>query len=142
MIEGLRLLPFYEEALDERKILACNTCKERMSVSDRQGMGCGFERAEKGAQPWTPAFWVKQAGRAQSEEERARWKPSVCPGYTTTLPEVREVLALYPQWEARTLTDALSGESPTVPLLEGLSELRGGIRELERSHLPEPKAGT
>lgn len=140
MIEGLRLLPFYEEAREERKILDCKACKERTSVTDRQGMGCGFERPDKGAQPWTPAFWVKQAAKAQSDEERARWKPTMCPGYTATLHEVREVLALYPQWEARTLTEALGGETPTVLLLEGMSELRGGIRELERSHMPEPKA--
>lgn len=108
---------------------------------DRQGVGCGFERPDKDARPWTPAFWVEQEAKGQSEEERARWRPSACPGYTTSLFVVREVLGLYPQWEAKTLTEALGGELPTVPLLEALSELRGGIRELERSHLPKPRKG-
>lgn len=106
----------------------CGTCRKNNSVSIRQGMGCGFEVRVDGAQPFTPAFW----------RERDR-KTTTCPGFTSTLPEVREALDYYPHFESGTLVDALDGERPTSVFLDALVHLRAGIRELERSKLPKPK---
>jgi hypothetical protein len=69
---------------------------------------------------------------------RAAWTPryiaatgddvNACPGYTTSLPMVHEVVVAYPHWEAGTLAD-LIGDAPTRPMLLGLSALRAGIKE-------------
>lgn len=100
----------------------------------RQGLGCGFEVRDPRIvpQPFAPAFWV----------ERDR-RPTVCPGFSTTLPEVREIVDLYPFFESggALLPAALDGQQPTSVLLRGLAELRGGINEHARSKLPKPKGG-
>ena len=83
--------------------------------------------ATRGA--WTPRYMV-----ASGEDVAA------CPGYTTSLPMVREVLTVYPHWEHGTLTDLL-GEPPTRPMLMGLSALRAGIKERDADELANPPKG-
>lgn len=90
-----------------------------MSATVRQTMGCGFEPATADAHPWTPSAWID---RGES--------PTVCPGYSTTLPAVGEVMNLYPQWEQHTLSDYLGGPA-SRQALDCLTALRAGIKEHE-----------
>lgn len=65
---------------------------------------------------------------------------STCPGYSTSLPMVGEVVEAYPHWEAGTLTDLIGG-APSRALLLGLSALKAGHAERSRDILDERKAG-
>lgn len=94
-----------------------------MTASVRQQMACGFEPAIAEAQPWTPSAWIDRG-----------IEPSVCPGYSTGLPAVGEVLELYPQWEQHTLTDYLGGPA-SRGTLDCLAVLRAGIKEHESDRL-------
>ena len=53
-------------------------------------------------------------------------RTDVCPGYSTSLPEVVEVAVAYPQYRARYLAEFL-GESPAPEFLYGCATL-------ERAH--------
>jgi len=83
-------------------------------MTTRQHMACGYEAplATGAAQPWAPSYM----------------ETTVCPGYTTALPAVAEVLGEYVQWEARTLTESI-GSAPTDQALVCLSRLKAGINE-------------
>lgn len=91
-----------------------------MQTETRQAMGCGYEPATAGAQSWAPASW---ADRGLST--------TACPGYTTSLPAVLEIVEAYPQWERGTLTEALDGEPPTANALTHLMVFQAGLREHE-----------
>ena len=86
-------------------------------VETRQAMGCGYEPAIKGAAPWTP--------RAQIEAGSTN---TTCPGYTTSLPVVREVVDAYIHWERGTLADVI-GARPTPTALHCLTALAAGSNE-------------
>lgn len=127
MIEGLRVFPAYQDARGKRLVMAtCEECKRTVSTDTRQAMGCGWEAPIDGARPWSPASWAER-GIATS----------TCPGYTTTLPIVGEIIDAYPQWEQGTLTDYLDGTAPTPIALTCLTMLRAGIREHEAAPLRE-----
>lgn len=120
MIEGLRLLAPYQDAADEGLVPAtCEECKSHRDASKRQQMGCGFEPAIA-IRPylWAPLAWRKRDV-----------SPSVCPGYSTRLPLVEEIVRLLPQWEAGTLVEWLDGQPTTRPLLDGLAHAKRGIDE-------------
>jgi hypothetical protein len=130
VIEGLRLLPFYEEAREARTAPECSDCKKTTTVMMRQAMGCGYEVPNPAVpvRPFTPAFWTKR-GR----------KTTACAGFTANLPLVREVLDLYDAYEAGYLAEAI-GEPPTNVLIAGLSHLRAGINEHTRSKLKKEES--
>ena len=96
----------------------------------RQHIGCGYEAplpaAAGTARPWTPRWWVMQG-----------WDATVCPGYSTALPEVAEVTHAYPQWEAGTLRDWLDGEPPSRALLDALAIRKAGINERNAAEIEE-----
>jgi hypothetical protein len=83
VIEGARHLPWLElAARDNPQTVAhlrnCETCKMERSVASRQEMGCGFEPPSPFALPWRHPGYEGEP-------------PTVCPGYTTALPEAREI---------------------------------------------------
>lgn len=55
----------------------CDQCMRDYPRQTRQALGCGYEPRIDHAQPWQPEAWKGPS-------------PTTCPGYTTTLPEVRE----------------------------------------------------
>ncbi len=125
LIEGIRLLPFYQEAIDQRlRPKDCETCMRTTSIQTRRELGCAYEPALERATPWTPRYWVDKDLAA-----------TVCPGYTTTLPEVAEVVEAFPQWEKGALTEHLDGEPPTRALLDLLRVMKAGISEFEMSKI-------
>ena len=135
MIEGLRVFPAYQDARRRRSVISdCDTCKRTQTVTTRQAIGCGYEPATPDAQPWVPPSW----------RDRGDEKLSTCPGYTTALPAVYEVVEAFPQWKAGTLADYLDGERPTPIALGCLAVLDIGIEEYKADCTREamrPKAG-
>lgn len=82
MIQGLRLLPWLQEATRRNPDAVahysdCDKCKGMLSREVRQSIGCGYEPENENATPWTPEGWTGES-------------PTVCVGYATKLPEVLE----------------------------------------------------
>lgn len=82
MIEGLRLLPWLQEATRRNPesvahLNDCTRCKSMFQPQMRQCLGCGFETPVEHATPWAPEGWTGES-------------PKHCVGYTTRLPEVSE----------------------------------------------------
>lgn len=120
LIEGLRVLPSYQDARtdgDPRASLTCDECQTRRTEPARQAMGCPYLPRTIDATPWSPAYMLA-AGESTS----------ACPGFTTTTPAVCEVVAAYPHWERGTLRDYIGG-MPSPALLAGLTALKGGMRD-------------
>lgn len=124
MIEGLRVYPAYQDARNGGQVVGakgCEECKRTVSIEQRQDMGCGYAPSiEQPRSVWAPAAW--------RDDHRADWL-TVCPGYSTSLPGVGEIVDAYPQWEQHTLTDYLDGQSPGPIALRYLTALRAGIND-------------
>lgn len=88
-------------------------------------MGCPYLPPTDDAAPWTPAH-LAVAGVLST----------VCPGFSTTTPEVGEVVDAYPHWEHGTLRDHVGGH-PSPALLAGLVALKGGMRERDDAAIAE-----
>ena len=129
MIEGVRVRPFYIDAIKGGALLigpTCDDCKKRNHVTTRQQFACGYEPRIEGAQPWHPRFWILQGLKLEH-----------CAGYTTTLPEVGEVLEAYPHWEAGTLPDLLDGRRAPKQLLQLLVFMKAGSNEYQEAKRQE-----
>lgn len=128
MIEGVRVRPFYQDAIRTGHLTigpTCDECKKRNHVTTRQNLACGYEARVDNATPWHPLYWLRQGLTLEH-----------CPGYTTTLPEVLEVLDAYPHWEAGTLTDLLDGDRAPGALLRALVAMKAGVNEYQDSKRP------
>lgn len=124
MIEGLRLLPWFQEAA-RRDLLGplsdCEQCMSTRASSTRQLLGCGYEPPPADAlapmvQPWSGLGYEGPA-------------PTVCPGYSTNLPEVAEVNRAHFHWSKGAL--GLLHPAPTDALLRGVEVLdiaNGNVR--------------
>lgn len=132
MIEGLRLLPHYQHAADVEFLLpsTCEDCKAHRDAHMRQQMGCPFEAAVR----FRPYLWAPVSWRKRGVE------PTVCPGYTTRLPLVEEIVSVFPQWEAGTLVAWLDGQPTTRPLLDALAHRKAGRDDFQRAQLEEAEA--
>ena len=114
------MFPHYQDARRRRIVMSdCSTCLATQAMTTRQSMGCAYEQPVPGAQPWAPPSWREDAGMVLS----------TCPGYTTELPAVRELVDAFPQWKAGTLTDYLDGQAPTPVALGCLAVLDVAIEE-------------
>lgn len=125
MIEGLRVAPAYLDARNgPSKPFApngknCEECRRNVTAAIRQDLGCVYEpRIERPGSVWAPQSWIDRGVAT-----------TVCPGYTTSLPAVVEVIDAHAQWKAGYLTEALDGEAPSSVALECLTALEGGINE-------------
>lgn len=121
MIEGLRVYPHYQDARKAGGVVGangCEECKATVPLTTRQQLGCGWEPALPSAQPWRPQAWVTRG-----------IEPTVCPGYSTSLPAVGDVIGAYCHWENGTLTEYLDGDAPTRAALDCLAVFRGGMNE-------------
>lgn len=92
-------------------------------------MGCAYEPTNRDAAPWAPRYLIASGERT-----------TVCPGYSTTLPMVSEVVEAYPHWEHGTLV-AFIGGTPTRAFLDGLAALRAGIKERDAAAVAEKGGG-
>lgn len=119
MIEGLRVFPSYQDARATGNVVGskgCEECKRTVNLDTRQALGCGWEPAIAGAQPWAPPAWAERG-----------WTAETCPGYTTALPCVVELAGCHAQWKAGTLTDYLDGERANAVALDALAWFDGAI---------------
>jgi len=126
LIEGLRVLPSYQDARTEGRVISdCATCQTRYDTTTRQAMACPYLPRTSTATPWAPPFMLM-----------ADATTTVCPGYSTTTPAVAEVVAAYPHWEHGTLRDHVGGP-PSPALLAGLVALKGGMRDRDNDDVRE-----
>jgi hypothetical protein len=129
VIEGLRVLPWFQdasrrEAASLGHLSNCDDCMSTTTSIERQHMGCGFEPMLEVSRPFAP--------------RGVPCKVTVCPGYSTRLPEVIEVSRAYLHWDKGTMRERFAGAEPTPALLDGLELLQGSVRALE-SYLATPE---
>ena len=84
-----------------------------MDITQRQTRGCGF----------LPRSPLANCGYEVPDVD---FDPTVCPGYSTGLHEVAEVVHYRPSWSKGYLAQHL-GESPTSQMLDGQNALEGSI---------------
>lgn len=127
MIEGLRVLPFWQAHLaetrhDDRR--DCGTCMKNNDTQRRRYLGCGFEPRMPGRLGlWAPEPMVEDW--AGIPMDRREVDPVMhCAGYTTTLPEVQEIAMAFPQYKAGYLAEFLD-DAPTRDFLVGCAVLEG-----------------
>lgn len=139
MIEGLRVLPYWQQMLSETPQDArrdCGTCMKRHDVQIRKRMGCGHEPRLPGRiGMWAPMPIVEE-WNAQDPALRDPDPVMHCPGYTTRLPEVQEVALCYPQYRARYLAEFLA-ETPSPEILYGCAVLERSHSECEAQRARE-----
>lgn len=119
MIEGLRALPWLEEARSkdgQKDTLDCDACMERTTYQIRQRMRCGY--LPDGEHIDDSMRWIPDGMSAKDV--------TICPGYTTTLPEVIDAIANYHHYETGQITEACGGP-PAPSLLHVISILKGAV---------------
>jgi hypothetical protein len=91
------------------------------SKQTRQLAGCGYEVPIPGAVPWSPASLAPKWNKTVT----------VCPGYTTKLPEVQEVCRARLHWEknARAFESFCEGD-PTEQMLAAVEILESAVNEV------------
>jgi hypothetical protein len=126
VIEGLRSAPFLYSALNGKEshnvshLRDCTTCKATTSALERARIACGWLPLAEGAMP------VQFPGLQGDDGKPAL---TVCPGYTTRLPQVREASEARLHWERGTLRQRVQAE-PTQVLLDALQICEGARNEL------------
>lgn len=133
MIEGLRQLPWLQEQhrRDPHIIdFDCNRCKEMNGKEARQAMACGHETPLVNVRPpWSPA----NMGASHTGEY------TLCPGYTTNLPEIVEVARGRLHWSKGSLPVYCV---PNELIVEGIEILEGSTNEMQEWALrPKAKGG-
>ena len=138
-MEGLRFLPWLWEA--ERRnpsgsILKCDNCMNAYTQETRQQMGCGFEPPPVESKRAYVQMW-----NGGSLPNYKGPKATVCPGYTSSLPEVIEVARARMHWEKGELAAFTRGEL-SEGLTTGIEILEGAINAQQLwSHTDIAKGG-
>lgn len=125
MIEGIRALPWIEEARSkdgQSDLLTCDKCMQFNSEQIRRVMRCGF---------------IPEGDHVKG----MFWQPeghdlTVCAGYTTSLPEVVDAIANYDHYETGNLHYACGGD-PQPVLLQAVALLRGSVRSKDAYRMRE-----
>lgn len=94
---------------NELGISDCSTCKTMNPATQRQYLGCGYEPPLDRVRL---TLWQPPSGKIGSKTEA-----TVCAGYTTNLPEVREVALMHRHWSTGNLEMGLCGAKPTEELM-------------------------
>jgi hypothetical protein len=115
-------------------IADCSKCKKMTSSERRQHLGCGYEPPIDRVRL---TLWHPPSGpKGYSGPE-----PTMCAGYTATLPEVIETSILRAHWEKGSLRDACGGEQPTEESLALVLILSGAYNSLQRWLMTPAKDG-
>ena len=101
---------------------------DQFPATIRQEMRCGYEPALAGA-----LSVFRPPGYECGEDG-----PSVCPGYSTKLPEVREASWARLHWERGSLREWARGE-PTDQLIEAIEVLEVQTSKVERYCFDNPR---
>lgn len=116
----------------ELGISDCATCKATQPRAVRQALGCGYEVPVERLTLWSPPLGEK-AYRGPS--------PTMCAGYTTTLPEVVETSLHRAHWDKGSLVAACNGDQPTEETLYSVLILAGAFNEVEQWLMTPSKDG-
>jgi hypothetical protein len=110
----LIVLPWYQDDHEksEDKVPRCSDCRDSVSEAMRRDMGCGWLATSWEGDP-APSRWVHSSGASP--------RCVTCPGFTTALPEVLEVLDLFSHWETGQIEFALGGETASSMLPRALA---------------------
>lgn len=108
MIEGLRLLPWLQQAARSNATAVsiytdCEACMNVRPAYVRQTMRCGYEPALADAR--LSSTWWPSGFSGFPQEDGTPGVASTCPGYTTKLPEVVEASRLHWWWGKGQLRD-------------------------------------
>jgi len=102
---------------------------ETLDASNRQLLGCAYERRTKHATPWSPLSinpkWVGDA-------------PTVCVGYSVALPDVTEAVRARAHWSNGELA-AFCGGQPTEHMLVAVEILEGSHNAVESFKIEEAR---
>lgn len=98
---------------NELVIADCSKCRATVSREQRQALGCGYEPPIDRVRL---TMWQPPSGQHGYRGE----DPTVCAGYSTALPEVREVQIVKFYADSGNLATWLRGETPTDELLYAL----------------------
>jgi len=122
-VEGLRLFAWIQEA-NNRDLLGpmakCETCMESLEEEQRQLAKCGYAPPLTDSRAPFAAAW---GGLGYSGP-----KPTVCPGYSTSLPETIEILRARLHWSKGSLREFCGGK-PTDALMVGIEIAEGAENE-------------
>lgn len=130
-MEGLKLIPAWQNAKrsNTRGIWdydSCDACRAEVPAESRRDYACGYE-------PTT--------GPCRLRLEGAGIEPTVCPGYSTSLPETIEIARGW-SWAERGCLRDFCGGPPTDAMLLGVELFGGAINELnEKKMTPRSKGG-
>lgn len=135
------MLPLFQEALrrnpDETRHLSdCGKCMETIDLSTRVYMRCGYE-------PAAPAHIVTQPYRPPGFKPRDEKhdEPFVCPGYTTSLPEVLETSFARMHYKNNALGAWLAGDDVHEQQLRAIELLECASNECEHLRMTPAKEG-
>lgn len=98
----------------------CDKCKAMMGKEQRQSIGCGYEPPIERAQTWSPPMGAKAYNGPA---------PTVCPGYTTSLPEVIETAVARVHWSNGNFD---ARDEQIEDLLNCIIVLDGAYKSVER----------
>ncbi len=107
---------------------------ENNNTTIRQSMGCGFEPPAPASLPRIP--WEPPRSQCGFQGE-----VTVCPGYTTKLPEVMEIDRMRCHWKVGALRDACDGEQPHEHTLLALEILDSQYNANENYRTTDAKDG-
>jgi hypothetical protein len=119
--EGLALAPWLYE-MNRRGSLGianCSECQKMTQPTQRQYLGCGYLPPLDDRTRLT--LWQPPRG-AQA---------TMCAGYTTKLPEVREIQLASVHWESGNIGAAFGGSPPSEDLLNGVVLFKGAKNEVQ-----------
>lgn len=140
-MEGLRLVPALEEAKRRGQVgfpSSCKDCQKQLSAEQRVLLGCAWE-----PEPTDPNFrayispWTGCGVESRPATDDAPAFPSVCPGYTTTLPEVIEAVRARVHWDKGELTQFVHGQA-SDSLLTGIEILHGSVGTVQNWIIDNP----
>lgn len=126
-LEGLRLLPWLQDAISrspDLPIANCTKCMKNLDASERQALGCGYEPPVAHAVPWSPP-----------RGKRA----TMCAGYLCSLPTVIEASRLRAHAKHGALAAACHEGPPTPHTLDAILLIDAELNALEAWRFDEAK---
>lgn len=109
----------------------CKACMTAYSTPIRQGWGCGHELPPAPGVPVAPWSGCGYDGPA----------PTICPGYTTTLPETIEAARAWKWWSKGELAAFVDGAPVSGPLKIGIEVFDAAMGAFERWRMTPRERG-
>lgn len=109
----------------------CSGCQKSYGRDVRRSWGCGWEHPNPSAQPWSPS----------SMDPQWNGDDSTCPGYTSSLPQVVEVLRARVHWEKNAAAfESYCGGAASDQTLAAIEILEGAVHEAQHWAMNNPQS--